>query len=154
MKIGILIYSHSGNTLSVAEKIKVEMEKRNSDATIEKIALINDDPQSPHPAELKNIPDIDGYDKLIIGAPINGFSLCKAMKMYLQNHAKLKNKEINCFVTQHFKHSFLGGNRGIKQITSFCNNQNSTVKNTAFIHWSSNNRKEEIDTTVDLMADI
>jgi len=154
MKIGILIYSHSGNTLSVAEKIKEEIKKRNFNSTIERVTLVNDDPHSRQPAVLKRIPDINNYDKLIIGAPINAFSLCKPMKMYLQNHAKLKNKEINCFVTQHFKHSFLGGNRGIKQITSFCNNQNSTVKNTAFIHWSSNNRKEEIDTTVDLMADI
>jgi len=154
MKIGILIYSHSGNTLSVAEKIKEEIKKRNLDATIERITLVNDDPQSPQPAVLKNIPNIDEYDKLIIGAPINGFSLCKAMRLYLENHAKLKSKEINCFVTQHFKHSFLGGNRGIKQVTSFCNNQNSTVKNTSIIHWSSNNREEEIVTAVDLMADI
>lgn len=154
MNIGILLYSYSGNTQSIAESIKSELESRGHTATIERITLINGDPNARQPAVLKDTPDVSGYDKLIIGAPINGFNLCKAMRMYLGGHAKIKAKDINCFVTQHFKHSFLGGNRGINQIAQFCKTQGLSVKNTAVVHWSSAKRAEEIANAAQQMAEI
>lgn len=153
MNIGILVYSYTGNTLSVAQKIKEQIESRGDTAAIERITAANGDPNSGQSITLKDIPDIAKYDKLVIGAPINGFMLCRAMTMYLQSNAALDNKTVNCFVTQHLKSSFFGGKKGIKQISESCLSKGATVKNTANIHWSSPEREQEIQNAALLMAE-
>ncbi len=145
MTIGILIYSYTGNTKSVAERIKKAIEANGGQAKIEQITAENADPNGGTAITLKGIPQISGYDRLIIGAPINGFSLCRAMKMYLAEKADLRNKTVSCFVTQHFKHSFLGGNQGLKQMIGLCERRGGEVRQTAIVHWSSPRREAEID---------
>lgn len=153
MSIGILVYSYTGNTLSVVKKIKEELEQNIDVAEIKSITLVNGDPNGGQPLVLKDIPDISKYDKLIVGAPINAFNLCRAMKMYF-NHAKVNAKTVNCFVTQHFNGSFLGGNRGIKQLSKFFTHSGANLGNTAIVHWSSPKRDDEIAEAVKLMCDI
>lgn len=154
MSIGILIYSLTGNTLQVAQKIKTRLEEESKSAVIERIEISKDNPNSPAPIVLKTIPDVSKYDKLIIGSPINGFSLSLPMKAYLNNHGNIKGKEINCFVTQHFRQPYLGGNRGIRQMTDLCVKQGGRVRHTGIVHWSSPNRAEMIDETVELLSKV
>ena len=153
MNIGILVYSLTGNTLNVAQKIQEHIQKEGGTAVLERITAENGDAGNPSDIRLKDIPDIKKYDKLIICAPINGFMLCRAMTMYLKGHAGLSGKTVNCFVTQHLKSSFFGGNKGIKQIKSFCENQGAEVKNTANVHWSSAQRDAEIENAAKLMTE-
>lgn len=154
MSIGILIYSLTGNTLEVAEKIQQQLKHDGKSAVIERIEISKENPNSPAPIVLENIPDVTKYDKLIIGSPINGFSLSTPMKTYLNKHADIKGKEINCFVTQHFRQPYLGGNRGIRQITDLCIKKGGRVRHSGIIHWSSSNRAEMIDETVALLSRI
>jgi len=152
MKIGILVYSDTGNTLSVAERIKTQIEKNGGTAVIERVTAAKASSSSGEHVQLLNIPDISGYDKLVIGAPINGFMLCRAMQAYLAKHADLKGKDISCYVTQQLKSSFFGGNKGIKQIKAYCGKKGANVLNIANIHWSSAAKEEEIASAVELMA--
>lgn len=154
MSIGILIYSLTGNTLEVAEKIQKKLEEKGSSAVIERIEISKESPNTPAPIVLKNIPDVSKYDKLIIGSPINGFSLSAPMKTYLDQHGNIKGKQINCYVTQHFKQPYLGGNRGIRQITDLCKANGGRVRHSAIVHWSSPKRAEMIDETVELLSRI
>lgn len=151
MNIGILVYSYTGNTLSVAEKIKEQIHQNGDQAQIHRVTCINGNPNGPNPFVLKDVPDVSGYDKLIIGAPINGYSLCKAMKMYF-DRSKIDVDAVNCFVTQHFKSPLFGGNRGIKQISKFVTKHGTKINNTAIVHWSSKDRDKQIDIAVQLMA--
>ena len=154
MNIGILVYSYTGNTMNVAEKIKQKIESNGDTAAIERVTAINGDPNGGQPIELKDIPNIQKYDKLVVGAPINGLSLCKAIKKYLNNHATFKNKEVNCFVTEHFKHSFMGGRQGIKQMLRIITSRGGSVQNTAIVHWSSPDRDAQIKAAAAAMAQI
>jgi len=151
MIIGILVYSYTGNTLMVAEKIKKQILKNGDSAQIHKVTCINGDPNGRQTLVLKDVPDLSGYNKLIIGAPINGFSLCKAMKIYFQMN-KIKASQVNCFVTQYFKSAHFGGNRGIKQISEHIVKQGVKVNNTAIIHWSSKDRDKQIENAAQLLS--
>ena len=151
MNIGILVYSYTGNTLSVAEKIKEQIQQNGDQAQIHRVTCINGNPNGKQPLVLKDIPDVSGFDELIIGAPINGFSLCKGMKMYF-DRSQIGEGQVNCFVTQHFKSPLFGGNRGIKQISKFVTKHGAKVNNTAIIHWSSKDRDKQIRSATQLMA--
>ena len=148
MRIAILVYSLTGHTLQVAEQVKEKLEERGQTVVIERIALSKNSPNIPAPVKLDNVPDITAYDKLIIGSPINGFALSAPMCEYLRNHAQLKGKTINCFVTQHLRSAALGGNRGIRQMTDLCEAKGARVQTTAIVHWSSPEREEQIKEAV------
>ena len=151
MNIGILVYSYTGNTLSVAEKIREQIRTNGDQAQIHRITCINGEPNGQKPMVLKDIPDVSEYDKLIIGAPINGFSVCKALKIYFES-SEIHASQVNCFVTQHFKRAIFGGNRGIKQISKLVSKQGAIVTNTAIIHWSSKDRDTQIDNSAQLLS--
>lgn len=154
MSIGILIYSLTGNTMEVAQKIQQKLTDKGKTAVIERIEISKENSNSPAPIILSKIPDLSKYDKLIIGSPINGFSLSMPMKTYLDKHANLKDKEINCFVTQHFRQPYLGGNRGIRQITDLCMKKGGRLRHSGIVHWSSPKRAEMVDETVELLSRI
>lgn len=154
MSIGILVYSLTGNTLSVAEKIKEELKQKGKSAVIERITILGETQNGAGSVVLKHIPDLSNYDTVIIGSPINAFSLSVPMKKYLKLHADVKGKQLHCFVTQYFKHPILGGNKGIRQIKNLCLLKGGTVQKSAIVHWSSPNREEQIKEAVKKLSDI
>ncbi len=151
MKIGIVVYSATGNTLSVAERIKKALEAKGKKADLLRVTASGSSSQT---ISLISTPDLTGYDQLIIGAPINGFMLCRAMQMYLKSQGNMQGRTINCFVTQQLKHSFLGGNQGIRLMCELCETNGGTIQNTAIVHWSSPRRESEIETAVTMMSGI
>lgn len=151
MNIGILVYSYTGNTLLVAERIKEQIEKEGNQADIHRITCVDGKPSGNKAMVLKDVPDVSKYDKLIIGAPINAFSLCNAMKLYFKE-SKISASQVNCFVTQQFKSAFFGGNRGIRQISKFVTEQGAKINNKAIVHWSSKERETQIINASEQMA--
>ena len=116
MNIGIIVHSHTGNTLSVAEKLKDRFLAEGHLVTLEQVTAVNEDPAAAANVELKTIPDIAGYDVLILGSPVRAFSLSPVMLLYLNQLPLLQGKKISCFVTQQLPFAWMGGNRSIKQM--------------------------------------
>jgi len=129
MNIGIIVYSQTGNTLSVAKRIKEKLISDGHNVAIERLSESS-----------SNTTKVDAYDGLLIGSPIHGFSLSAPMKEFLTNNAKLEGKKVNCFVTQ----SLGGGKRAIKQIASIAQEKQATMENSAVIKWSSPKREAQI----------
>ncbi len=144
MNIGIIIHSHTGHTLSVAEKLQDELLKTGHSARIERVSAINEDPSSAKNIQLKTAPDIKDYDRLIIGAPVRGFSLSSVMEEYLSQLTSLKDKKIDCFVTQAFPYPWMGGNRSINQMKDICEAKDGKVYKKGIINWSHKNRDKKI----------
>lgn len=149
MKIGIIVHSHTGNTYSVAEKLKDRLSAAGHSVTLEKVTALNDDQMNPNKIQLKGIPDINTYDALIFGAPVRGFSLSAVMKAYLTNAESLKNKKTACFVTEGFPFPWMGGNRAIAQMKDICSSKGCEVCGTGVINWSNKKRNSMIAETVD-----
>ena len=152
MNIGIIVHSHTSNTLSIAEKLKVRLLAEGNLVTLEQVTAVNEDPAAAANVELLAIPDITGYDMLIFGAPVRAFSLSPVMLLYLNQLSSLQGKKISCFVTQQLPFTWLGGNRSIKQMKKAVIAKNGTVNETGVVNWSSKNREDLITDFINKLA--
>jgi len=152
MKIGIILYSYSGNTLSVGERLKVALTNKGNEVSLERITAINDKPNSGKPIQLSEIPDASQYDEIIFAAPVQGFSLNPIMKIYLSKLSDLQGKKISCFVTEHFPKPWMGGNHAIKQIKRLIRDKKGIVTDCSVINWSNSKREEQINEMISRLS--
>ena len=143
MKIGIIVYSKTGNTLFVAERIREELTQNGHTVTIERFTALTE-PQSNKPVSLSNVPNPNVYDAVIFGAPVQAFSLDPAMTLYFKQAGALKIGTALCFVTQHFKKPWLGGNRAIKQLIAQLREKGIASEAVGIVNWSSEEREAQI----------
>jgi flavodoxin len=145
MKIGIIVHSHTGNTLSVAQRMKDAFCSLGHDATIDRVKAVGEDPSKPGPVELETVPDTSDYDLIIFAGPVNGFSASRVMKEYLSLIPSLKGKPVCIFVTQQLKKAWMGGNRTVKQMRKACEEKGAAVLKTGVINWSNIRREWQIE---------
>ncbi len=149
MKIGIVVYSYSNNTRSVAERMADAMKLKGYKVNVEQVEVIDDDPNSSKPIQFKFVPQITDYDMIIFGSPVRAFSLASPMKLYLSEIENLTSKKIYCFVTQHFKKAWLGGNRAVGQMKECCKIKGANVEKSGVINWSSDEREQQIESLIE-----
>jgi len=153
MKVGIIVYSQTGNTLGVAEKIRDEIQRKGHEVVLERVRAEGDDPNSKAPLRLTEAPDPNGYDAVVFASPVQAFNLAQVMKLYFQQMPKFETKKVCCFVTQHFAKPWLGGNKAIRQMGDYCGQKGATVTETCIINWTNKQREEQIATAVRTIAD-
>lgn len=144
MKTGIIIHSHTNNTLSVGERLLEALQTQGQDACLERVIAVNEDPNAKQAIVLKEIPDISPYDFIVIGAPVRAFSLSPMMNAYLSQLSGLKGKRVACFVTQHFPRPWMGGNRSIRQMIRHITRLGGIVTQTAVVNWTGKMREEQV----------
>lgn len=154
MKIGIIVFSQSGNTLYVAKKLEAKMRASGMNVKIERITIVGGKVKANGSYEFDNIPKLSSYNKLVIASPINGFTLAAPMKKFLSKHANLNGKEVACLVTQRFKRAWLGGNQGIRYIKDICQKNSVNIKLSSIVHWSAKDRDKQIEAAVDNLVNI
>lgn len=154
MNIGIIVHSATGNTLSVAEKLKDSLAAKGYVATVERVTAVSDDPRVTGGNQLKDAPSIDSYDALIFGAPVWGFSLSSVMNAYLQQQPSLRGKKVGCFVTQQLPYACMGGNHAIRQMKNACEAGNAVVCKTGIVNWSSKKKEDQITVLIEQMAQL
>lgn len=135
MNVGIVVYSQTGNTLSVAQKLEQAL-KANGHA----VSLANVEPGSA--------PDVGPYDAVIFASPVQAFSLAPVMKQYLSRVSGLAGKKVSCFVTQQLRQAWLGGNRAVRQMKSACGQKGAILAASGVVHWSSDARDRQIEDVV------
>jgi flavodoxin len=144
VKIGIIVHSATGNTYFVAQNLKEELLREGHSVSLEKVIAVNDRQQDVRKVQFKTIPNVSGYDALIFGAPVRGFSLSPVMSAFLAQIATLQGKKNKCLVTQFFPYPWMGGNRAIKQMKKICELKGAKVIGTGIVNWSSKHRNEKI----------
>ncbi len=154
MNIGIIVYSQTGNTLSVAQKLAQALRAKGHRVSIASVESIHNDPSSPGSNKLKSGPDVSPYDIIIFSAPVQAFGLAPVMKQYLAQISSLAGKKVFCFVTQQFKMAWLGGNRAVGQIKSACKKKGAEITLSGIVHWSSAARDQQIDDVVRRFSEI
>ena len=147
MKSIIVLYSKTGNTLSVAEKLK---ESINCD--LEQVKANSDNPNVKN-LKLVVTPDIKAYDHIIFASPVHGFSVTKVMRAYLEQLPDLSNKTIDLFVTHQFPFAWMGGNSTLKQMRKIISSKNGVVRNMSCVNWGSKKRQENIDSLLNKYSD-
>lgn len=154
MNIGIIVHSKTGNTLSVAERLKERLEPDGNTVTIERVIPENDDPAAAAKSPLKESPDTTPYEMLIFAAPVWAFSLSTVMKKYLDQLPDLQGKKVNCFVTHQFPYAWLGGNRAISQMKKALSGKGVNVNETGVVNWSNKERERNISEVIEKLSKI
>lgn len=152
MKVGIIVYSKTGNTLSVAQELQEKLLADGHSVKLEQIIAADDQQMDKAKVQFSGKPDLATYDVLLFGAPVWGFSLSAIMEAYLMQAEALQGKKVGCFVTQQFPYPWLGGNRSIKQMKKLCESKGAKVGATGVVNWSSKQRKEKISDTVEKLS--
>ena len=143
MNIGIIVYSQTGNTLAVAEKMKETCIAAGHTAEIGRV--IAEEPEKAEAAvKLVSIPAVQGYDAVILGAPVQAFSLCRQMTAYLKQMQSLKGIPVACYLTQGLPKKWMGGNRAYKTMRSLCMRKGADPARIGHVHWRSDERDAQI----------
>lgn len=155
MKIALLVHSHTGNTLSVAEKLKETLQKDGHDVELRKLEPVGG--ENTNEIDINRIkfdpePELSGYDTIIIGAPVRGFSISPVLAAYLNKVPTLKGQKVDLFVTQAFPYAWMGGNSAVKKMISTCEGKGATVGKTAIVNWKSKNREQLIQDLLDKLG--
>lgn len=145
MKIGIIVYSETGNTYSVASKLYEKLKKDGHNVKIERVEAKRDTKKTPNIFEITNSPKVDKYDTIIFASYTEAFMLCAVMKSYLESISSLQNKDVLCFATHHFPYPWLGGNNTVRKIKAICQSKGATIKKSGVISWSSKKRETKIE---------
>lgn len=152
MNVGLIIYSQTGHTLSVAEKLREKLAAAGHAVAPERLAAEGEVRPGVRDVRLKSVPDVEAYDAVVMGSPVHGFALSIAMQAYLRQAPSLAGKRVACFVTQFFPFAWMGGNRALRQMTGACQANGATVCGAGVVNWSRRNREQRITAAVDRLS--
>jgi flavodoxin len=138
MKIGIVVYSETGHTYSVAEKLQEKLQANGHSVDIERVTTGGDVNPGSEKIAFQNQPDVQGYGALVFGSPVHAFNLAPAMAAYLEQIQSLQEKKIACFVTKGLPFNWTGGNKAISKMKKICQSKGGTVVGTDIIIWRDN----------------
>ena len=151
MKIGIIVYSQTGNTFSVAEKLKAKLTAAGHNVNIERLTTVGGE-TDPSKAKIEKLPDLSGYDALAFAGPVQAFSLSRVMAAYMNQLPPLNNKKAVVFITKGLALAFTGGNQAIKQLTKGVESHGGKVVGTGMVFWGSKDRDNQINEVVEKLS--
>ena len=155
MNIGIIVFSKTGNTLSVAEELRDRLLEMGHKVALEKLTASNNVEIDPSKIVLLNSPSTQGYDMLVFAAPVNGGRLPAVMQVYLQSLLSLEGKLLAGFVTEAFPFPWMGGNQAISGMEKLVNAKCGKLSATGVVNWMfPGKRKSLIAETVEKIAAI
>lgn len=148
MNIGMIIYSHTGNTLSVAEKLKEKLFEAGHTVSLERLETVGPATLATEGDPLKTQPAVDPYDALVLGCPVRGGAPAPPMLTFLEHVESLEGKHIVCLVTGFFPFDGWGRNQTVAQLKEICESKGATFHGAESIGWFSLNRKQQISDAV------
>jgi len=150
MNIGIILYSQTGHTLSVAEKLQRQLEEKGKTVTIEQISIRGE--AAPGKFEMTATPDVGPYDAVIFGAPVQGFRLCMVMEAYLQQLPPLNGKETAFLITKQLPFNWTGGTKAVSTMKKICQDKGAQVKGAEIAFWSKSKQDESVKNCVNNLS--
>lgn len=152
MSIGVIIFSQTGNTRSVAARIREKLISMGHAAEIEEITIRGKTPAQPGKFELEMIPAADKYDALVFGAPVQAFTLNPVMKAYMERLPSLEGKKTAIFVTKQIPLLWVGGTGAVSQIKKACLARGAEVVGSEIVVWAEKQREPSITKCVENLS--
>ncbi|MFW5894860.1 MAG: flavodoxin family protein [Bacillota bacterium] len=113
MKIGMMVHSETGHTMDVARAIETALKKEGHEVEVRSVVAKSKRPWKESMPSIEEAPDPNGYDVLILGAPVWGFTLSRVMEEYLFQVRPIETKRLILFSTGALPR-FFGGKRAMK----------------------------------------
>ncbi|MFW5892853.1 MAG: flavodoxin family protein [Bacillota bacterium] len=109
----MIVHSETGHTMDVARKIEKALEKEGYEVEIQRVVAKSDKPWKETMPSIAEAPDPNGYDALILGAPVWGFTLSRVMEEYLYQVRPIETKRLILYSTGALPR-FFGGKRALR----------------------------------------
>lgn len=156
MNIGIVVYSRTGNTESVARKIMDTLISSGHQVTYLKIEIEGEIKGIKRDVKFINLPDIKPYDAIIFATYVEAFSLSQVMSAYLKKVDDLTGKKAACLTTQFFPYKWMGGNHAHKQMRALLTAKGAEFLGGYDVNWKKKDfgRKERIRFAVDKISNL
>ncbi|MEA3558129.1 MAG: flavodoxin [Candidatus Thermoplasmatota archaeon] len=145
MNIGIIVFSHTGNTLSLSREILKSLTKAGHTVNIEQVTTDGDPQKMGNDIKFKNRPSTDNYDALFFGSPVWAFSLCPVMKIYLSGLGSLDSRKVGLFVTKTLPFNWTGGNHAISQMKKEVGVKKGKVNGSGIVRWKKGGPDPNMD---------
>lgn len=150
MRVGIIVYSQTGNTHSVARKLQEKLAADGHAANIEQVTITGD--ASPGKFQLTALPAVEQYDALVLGAPVQAFALTPVMTAYLKQLSSLGDKKVACFVTKQLPFYWTGGRQAVAKMKKICQSKGAVVSRTEIVIWFKSTREQSINQCVENLS--
>ena len=148
MNIGIIVYSRTSHTLSVATKLLERLSAAGHQVTLKELEIDGPVDLSATTAALKARPSIEAYSGLVLGTPVNGGRVSAAMNSYLAQIPTLAGMRI-AFLLTHFFVRGWGANQTVGQMTEVCQSKGAEVCGAGTVRWTGPGRRRRISTALD-----
>ena len=152
MNIGLVVYSQTGNTLSVVRRLQEKLAAAGHSATIERVGPTTGLPPQPDDVITVSYPDLSAYEGVVLAGPVQAFSLNRPMSASLKDLPDLQGRRVACLTTEHFPRPWLGGNRAIRVLKKGVAARNGSVCGSGVVCWSARDREQQIAAVVDNLA--
>ena len=152
MKIGVIVHSRTGNTLSVAKKLEEKLSSAGHEVTLEHLRTVGPVSARGQDVQFESVPSTEGYDALIFGSPVQAFSLAPGMDAYMQRLSSLQGIKVGLLVTEAFPFKWLGGNRAVRKLTSLCDGVGASVCESGIVNWGNPRREAMIVEVTDRLG--
>jgi flavodoxin len=151
MRVGIIVYSHTGHTLTVAERLKERLSEIGHRVTLERLETVGPVSPSADTVELRTKPFVGGHDALVMGSPVRGGRMSAPMRSYLEQVPSLEGKRVACLVTGVFPAGW-GRNQTLAEMEQACKSKGAEVCGSGSVGWFSLRRKRRISRVVDRLS--
>ncbi len=152
MNIGIIIYSQTGNTREVANKLQAMLINGGHQSRIEEVTINGKTPAQPGKFELSGIPDPGEFDAVVFGSPVQAFNLNPVMRAYLDRLPSMQEKKVAFFITKQIPVKWTGGTQAVGVMRDACQAKGAVVKGSEIIFWGAGKRQESIEKAVEKLA--
>lgn len=149
MQIGIIVWSVSGHTFSIAETFSKCLADKGHTISIERIAISRDLMKPEKPWSITEVPKTADYDALVFGSYVEAFNLTIVMKKYLVGIEDLAGKKCFVLVTQSLPKAWMGGNRAVNQIKKLVTAKGGVVVDSALVSWGNKAKELQIEEACD-----
>ncbi len=153
MNIGIVIYSWSGHTLSIGERLQAKLAEAGHLAELVPVKVVGERKQGARDFQLDAPPDLGSYDGIVFGAAVEAFSLSPVLTAYLKKVESLADKKVACLVTQQFPFAWMGGSNAIRQMRGLCDAKGAVVVGSAVVNWPKSRREKTTAAALNKLKD-
>jgi menaquinone-dependent protoporphyrinogen IX oxidase len=152
MNIGIMVFSRTGHTHTVATRLRDRLSADGHQVSLERLLIEGPDYRSATTAVLSAHPSIAPFDGVVLAGPVNGGRMSAAMNGYLGNVRTLAGKRMALLLTHFFIRRW-GADQTIEQMTEVVASKGGTVSGSGSVRWPGPGRGRRIASAIDAVAE-
>jgi flavodoxin len=117
MKVVIVVFTKTGNSATVGRGVADELRSKGHEADLHLLRPTSEVTPASRNVSFRQLPDISGYDTLVLGGPVWAFNASPPLVAYASQVGSLDGKKAVCFVTHGLPFGFAGPNRALAKLT-------------------------------------